>query len=416
MKIHNKSLLLNFSGYTLINLLNSLTPFIILPLLTKNLTAEDIGSIDLFTTSTLFLTPIIGLCMAQSITKLYFTEPDTSRYLSVLATAVFSISIIIFLLVSGFLFLTDFINISEENKFFVFFIVFYVFLSLIIEGYLLLKRNEEAIKEFAFLRLLKAFVDITLTILFLFYFEDYWARIAAMVLSSGITFIIIFILVQKNPLIRFYWDKDIVRHILIYSSPLILHTFFNNILNYADRYLIGEFLGMSALGRYSVIYQICMVMSLFINSFGMAWTPFFMKNMSKNSSAFKKTFHKTFKYYLLALLLGGFMIYLIMPLIYKFYVGEDFLVSKEIYIALLCGYVFQGLYRFKINHLFFLEKTFSVAQISFVGALVNLILNFILIGRWGLFGAAFATLASFFVLYLITELKLTLSNRRKPLY
>jgi O-antigen/teichoic acid export membrane protein len=416
MKIKNKSLLVNFSGYTIINLLNSLTPFIILPLLTKNLTAEDIGSIDLFTTSTLFLTPLIGLGMIQSLTKLYFTVPDKSKYLSVLATAVLFISSTVFLLVSGILFFTDFIKISEENKLFVLFIVFYVFLSLIIEGYLLLKRNEEAIKEFAFLRLSKAFVDIALTILFLFYFENYWARIMAMVISSSLIAAIIIFLIRKNPNIKFVWDKAVIKYILSYTWPLILHAFFINILNYADRYLIGDFLGMSDLGKYSVIYQICMVMSLFINSFSMAWTPFFMRNMAEDSAAFKPLFQKAFKYYLFALLLGGFLLYLIMPLIYRFYVGEAFLVSKDIYIALLCGYVFQGLYRFKINHLYFLEKTLSIAQISFVGAMVNISLNLIFIVKWGLYGAAFATFVSFLVLYLFTELKLVFFNRHKSIY
>ncbi|UJH69039.1 lipopolysaccharide biosynthesis protein [Allomuricauda sp. SCSIO 65647] len=416
MKIQNKSLLLNFSGYTIINLLNSLTPFIILPLLTKNLTAEDVGSIDLFTTSTLFLTPLIGLCMIQSLTKLYFTVPDKSKYLSVLATAVFLLSSTLFLLVSGILFLTDLIKISLENKLFVLLIVFYVFLSLIIEGYLLLKRNEEAIKEFGFLRLSKAFVDIVLTIVFLFYYDDYWARIMAMVISSSLIAAIIIFLIRKNPVIQFMWDKAMIKYILSYTWPLILHALFINILNYVDRYLIGDFLGMSELGKYSVIYQICMVMSLFINSFGMAWTPFFMRNMAENSAGFKPIFKQTFSYYVLTLILGGSLLYLIMPLIYKFYVGEDFLVSKEIYIALLSGYVFQGLYRFKINHLYFLEKTASIAQISFVGAMVNIGLNLIFIVKWGLYGAAFATFVSFLILYLFTELKLAMFNRRKPIY
>lgn len=416
MKIKNKSLLLNFSGYTIINLLNALTPFIILPLLTKNLSSKDIGVIDLFSTSTLFLTPIIGLCIIQSISKLYFTVSDKAAYLSVVATAVLALGSGALVITLAVLFLTDLVPVSYEMKTIIVLVVAYVFMYLLIEGYLTLKRNEENIKQFAYLRLGKATADIILTIVFLQYIEDYQARIFSIVLASFFTTIIILFLANKNQNITISWDKKILKKILLYSSPLILHTFFNNILNYADRYLISDFLGISSLGKYSVVYQLCMIMSLLINSFAMAWTPYFMKNMANNPSQFKGVFNRVFKLYGIALVVGGIILFFIMPLIYKFYVGENYLVEKSIYMAILCGYFFQGLYRFKINHLFFLEKTFSIAQLSFLSALVNITLNYFLIPKWGLFGAAFATLISYLILYLTTEVKLVMVAKKKSLY
>ncbi len=415
MGIGNKSLLVNFSSYTIINLINSLTPFIILPLLTKNLTSEDIGIIDLFSTSTIFLTPIIGLCIIQSISKLYFTVDNKSKYLSVLFSCIFILGGGILTITTIVLYVMDLVLIAPGKKLLILLIILYVFLTLIVEGFLMLKRNEENLKQFAFLRLSKAGLDILLTITLLFFFSDYSARIFSLIFSSLFAAIFVFYSLNKNPYIKFQIDKKIIYKILVYSSPLILHTFFTNILNYADRYFINNFIGVSELGKYSVIYQLCMVMSLMINSFAMAWTPYFMKNMAKNESIFIPIFNKTFKYYGVALLLGGVILFLIMPFIYRFYVGEEYVVNKSIYIALLSGYFFQGLYRFKVNRLFFVEKTMLIAFLSLTSAIVNLSLNYFLIQKWGLFGAAFATLVSYIVLYIALEIVLLVMKANKSI-
>lgn len=407
MDFKKKNLFLNFSGYTIINLLNSLTPFIILPILTWNLSSNDIGVIDLFTTSTIFLTPIIGLCIIQSISKLYFTIENRKEYISVVFTS-------ILILGAGFTLLSiigtyayNIFDLTTDKKQLVVLIVFYVLFNLIIEGFLILKRNEENIKQFAIIRLSKAGLDVMLSIVFLYIFHNYNVRIYSLFFSSFLSAVYISYLLIKDNSITLLIEKKIVAKILIYSSPLILHTFFNNILNYADRYFINDYLGTAQLGKYSVIYQLCMVMSLLITSFAMAWTPYFMKNMALDKKAFMVVFNRTFKYYTLSILIFGIIIYFIMPLIYKFYVGENYKVDNTIYLALLSGYFFQGLYRFKINQLFFEEKTMWIASLSFISALVNIILNFYLIPKWGLFGAAFATLISYIVLYTILELLLS---------
>ncbi len=413
MKIPNKSLILNFSGYTVINLLNSLTPFIVLPILTHNLKVDDIGVIDLFTTSSIFLAPIIGLCFIQSITKLYFSFKDTSKYLSVLATSVIILGGSAFLLTLIVLYGTNLVTINEEYKFLVLLLVFYVLMNLIVEGFLLLKRNEENLKRFAFIRLFKSFLEISITIAFLYLYDDFRMRIYAMILSALLTTLIVIYLVYKNPSIRFSFDKNVFQKIFIYSSPLIFHTFFASILNYADRYFINDFMGTAELGRYSVAYQLCMIMSLLINSFNMAWTPYFMKNMTNDRFRFSITVNKLFKYYTIILIVCGIFLFLAIPYIYRFYVGMDYLVDSSIYAALLAAYFFNGLYRFKVSHLFFREKTISVAKLSMVTAMINLILNYICIKIWGIFGAAFSTLVSYFLLYLFLEVELLIIKKNE---
>ena len=292
MKGKAKSLILNFSGYTIINLLNSLTPFIILPILTRNLTQSDLGLIDLFTTSSLFLTPVFGLCLMQSLSKFYFSIKNRKAYFSTLFSAVFIFSLGWMALVATFIFLQDFTDITPKIKWLILCIVIYVCLNLIVEGYLLLSRNAENLREFAFIRLSKAFLDIGLTIVLLFFIDDYFLRVLAILLSTVVVFFVVIWKLISTRAITFKIDKKILKKIFIFSLPLILHTTFANVLNYADRYFILNMLDSNTLGRYAVAYQLCMVMSLLINSFNMAWAPYFMKNMTSKNDLFRANMEK----------------------------------------------------------------------------------------------------------------------------
>ena len=411
----NKSLILNFSGYTLINLFNSLTPFIVLPILTRNLTVEDIGVIDIFSTSSIFLAPLIGLCFILSISKLYYNYDDKRGYLSTLFTSIFVLAAIAMLISAIVLLIPGLVPLENRMKMVILAAIIYVSLNLIVEGFLLLKRNEEKLKEFAVIRLSKSFLEVLLTIVLLYFIDDYLLRILAILIATTVAFVVVIFRLFKKERLRLNIDKPVLKQIAIFSSPLILHTFFASILNYADRYFILEFLGVALLGKYSVVYQLCMVMSLLINSFNMAWTPHFMKNMTQNRTSFEPKFKKTFSYYLGALLLFGVAIYFLMPFVYEFYVGNAYKVDHSIYATLILAYFFNGLYRFKVSYLFYYENTLAVAKLSFITSAINLILNYICIREWGLYGAAFATLVSYFALYVLLEIKLIKIKRNENL-
>src|SRR5690606_10635848 len=108
----------------------------------------------------------------------------------------------------------------------------------------------------------------------------------------------------------------------------------------------------------------------------------------------------------------GLFLFFIMPILYKYYVGPDYFVDNSVYISLLLAYFFNGLYRFKVNHLFYREKTLIIARLSMITAIINLILNYICIKTWGILGAALSTLFSYSILYLLLEKELYSLKRK----
>ena len=100
-----------------------------------------------------------------------------------------------------------------------------------------------------------------------------------------------------------------------------------------------------------------------------------------------------------------------MPLIYKIYIGEGYEVNSWVYAGLLMAYFFNGMYRFKVNYLFYYENTKAIAKLSFVSALASLIMCYLLIPKLGLVGAAIATLISYLLLYALLEVQLIKPGR-----
>ena len=63
--------------------------------------------------------------------------------------------------------------------------------------------------------------------------------------------------------------------------------------------------------------------------------------------------------------------------------------------------MFNGMYKMKVNYLFFKEKTVVIGLITIFAAILNIILNIILIEGYGLTGAAIATSITFLFQFIV---------------
>src|SRR5690606_30480333 len=106
--------------------------------------------------------------------------------------------------------------------------------------------------------------------------------------------------------------------------PLIPHVIGGISMVYADRLFISEMSGLEQLGYYSVGYQIGMVLSLFQNSFNQAWIPWIFEQMKLNKPEVKQKIVKFTYLYFLGLLAMVVLVWLFLPLIFRFFIGDNF--------------------------------------------------------------------------------------------
>ena len=151
----------------------------------------------------------------------------------------------------------------------------------------------------------------------------------------------------------------------------------------------GEKSAANALGVFGACYKYSVLMSLAIQSFRFAAEPFFFSNASeKNSPAL---FSKVNHYFVIAccLLLLGVSINMD---VLKYYIGEEFWEGLGIVPILLLAYLFLGVYYnfsvwFKVT-----DKPYFGTIITVGGAVLTIVLNYILIPIAGYTGSSWAAM------------------------
>ncbi|MGP1991706.1 lipopolysaccharide biosynthesis protein [Zobellia laminariae] len=399
----NKKLFKNISFFTLFNVVNSAIPFLLLPILTTYLSPDDYAIIDIFFNISLIATPIVGLSVVQSISRYYFEDVDLPKFVTTVFLVLFG-SGMIFILISIFItyIAQDFIKSYSFPPFIIIVSICYVLFSQVSEILLILWRVSYKTVQFGVFRVSKTLLDLGLSVLLIVSFKMGWeGRLIPQFLVALLFGAVACFLLYRNGFLNILRiDKVYRKEALSFSLPLVFHTLGGNLIGFSDRFFILFMLGLSEVGIYSVGYQIGMVIALLQNSFNQAWVPFFFGKLKENNHAEKVRIVKISYAYFLLILFLVLVFYLLTPFIYKYFIGSAFTTGSAVVLWILLGYAFNGMYKMVANYLFYLKKTKLIAYMTLGSAILNLILNYLLIQKNGILGAAQATTITFFVLFL----------------
>lgn len=402
--MNNINLFKNVSLFTFFNVLNSVIPFLLLPILTTYLTPEDYGVVDIFYNIFLIATPVVGLSIVQSIGRYYFEDINLARFINTVFLILAGVGIAFILLtILVSIFAQDILRTYDIPPTLLILALIYTLFSQISEILLTLWRVAYKTVKFGIFRVLKTAADLGLSILLVVTFSMGWeGRILPQVFVAIIFGVIaLYILYKKGYLLNYKIDKTYKKEALSFSVPLIFHSVSNSLIGFSDRFFILIMLGLSSVGIYSVGYQIGMVVALLQNSFNQAWIPFFFKTLKENQAVDKLRIVKITYIYFFILLLIVLFFYLLTPFIYEYFIGDAFDSGMEVVLWVLLGYAFQGMYKMAVNYLFYLKKTKLIAYCTISTMIINLILNYFLIKMNGVVGAAQATLISFIYLFIV---------------
>jgi O-antigen/teichoic acid export membrane protein len=146
---------------------------------------------------------------------------------------------------------------------------------------------------------------------------------------------------------------------------------------------------MSQLGVYGAICKIAVVMTLFTQMYRLAAEPFFLSNFSKEQ--FVESNAAALKYFVMF----SMMIFLGIALfrdVFALIVGRDFREGIFILPVILGGNILAGVW---LNLSFWYkreEKTRFAIYVTFIGLAFTIVMNILLLPRWGYYGAAWARL------------------------
>ncbi|MBE6196527.1 MAG: lipopolysaccharide biosynthesis protein [Rikenellaceae bacterium] len=189
-------------------------------------------------------------------------------------------------------------------------------------------------------------------------------------------------------------DWALMSVVLVYSLPLLVSGIAGTAGEFLDRqmikYLVPEG-AMAQLGIYGAITKIAVVMMLFTQMYRLAAEPFFLANYRK--SDFVQMNAAAMKYFLMA----SMLIFLVIALFKEFFaliVGRSFREGIFILPVVLGANVLSGVW---LNLSFWYkreERTGLAIRITGAGVLAALVANWLLVPRWGYYGAAWGRFLS----------------------
>ena len=273
--------------------------------------------------------------------------------------------------------------------------------------------------HFAALKLLFVFLNIVLNIFFLvlcprwqgsalinsWYNPDYGVGyvFVANILATAIqTLCLVPTMVAGGKAERnFSWD--LLKRMLKYSLPLLVLGVCGIMNQTIDRILF-PFLypasdAQAQLGIYGACFKVAMVMMMFTQAFRYAYEPFvFAKQKEKNSLLAYADAMKYYVYFSYLILLA-MVVYLDLL---KYLIASSYWEGLRVVPVVLWTYIFQGVY-FNLSFWYKLtDKTQWGAWFSLIGLVITLVLQIVLVPRYGYMASAASSLVCYFVIMVLS--------------
>lgn len=247
-------------------------------------------------------------------------------------------------------------------------------------------------------------LNISITIYFVVHLE---MGLLGIVYSYLISFSIITIYALPILVKKFNGRLSFIKinEFLKFGWPLMLGNVFLLLISLSDRWFILKMLNENELGHYSYVYKFSdLTLTFLVYSFNIVFVPIMWKAYKLNS--FNILFHKIEKNIIIIFPVISLVIILISILLANFFtLNEDYVSAFNLIVLLSFSHLFYGIYLFQVLKIQMYSNTRSILYITFFSALLNCILNFILINFYGIVGAAISTFISYLILMILMDYK-----------
>jgi O-antigen/teichoic acid export membrane protein len=183
----------------------------------------------------------------------------------------------------------------------------------------------------------------------------------------------------------------------MYGFPLTILEISHSILNFGDRYVIKYYLNAHELGLYSAAYTIAMEVIEVIDYPILSTVPvlYFELWNREGREGVQNLLRKGLKYYSLVVIPVMFGVIALSKELIIIIASNKYAGSAEIVPYITIGGVIFTSSTFFSAGLYIYKKSIIPSFIMMISASINMVLNFILVPRYGLMGSAVATLIGY---------------------
>lgn len=367
----------SFVGQTSFTLLSFLLTFVI----ARFFGAELFGKYTYIVTMVMFLSTFVKVGMDSSL--IYFITKDGIKYISLS----FFISLILSIVVSlATLLISDNPDLKK--------VIFLVFIIACQDIFLGVYSAYAKIKNYF---IIKSFLAVGFQVI-LVVISYYFLNPSLFVLLSGfaisnIVSLFVFTISNKRKFKKINFSKEFVK----YSIPMMFTSMMGVLMNRIDIIMLGNMGSMNEVGVYRVVVQIATITSLIMSVFNIAFAPKIAQLYNQNNiTELKRIYIRSTRILFLLGICTLALIFLFSQTFLRLF-GEEYVFASETLLIRSIGQFFT----IAVGSVGFLLSMIGKVNLQLyritIAALLNICLNYILINKYGINGAAIASMFALFI-------------------
>lgn len=206
------------------------------------------------------------------------------------------------------------------------------------------------------------------------------------------------------------FSRCYIKHAVFLAVPLIPHVLSSVLLNSSDRVMINSICGSTDAALYSLAYTVSSITSVFSVAINQAWVPWMYDRMETR----KLEIRKASKIYTLSFAFLSCVLMAIGPEIVLIFGGKEYYAARYVIAPVIMSLMLQFVYTQYVNIEFYRKKNVWISVATIGATLINIVLNYILLPKFGYLMAAYTTIVGYLFMvvfhYIIVTRKTDDSN------
>ena len=399
-------------AYTVCSIVMKCLSFITMPLFTRLLTTEQYGqySVYLSWSGILMIFTTMNLAYGSFSTAMVRFEKDRWGYVSALQGLCCVLSLIFLAIYLPFA--------GAWNKLFelptplVLLLVVEILCQFAVGCYYGVQRFEFKYKSVVALTLINAVASpLAAFVLVMLSEERGYARIIGYALANITIGIVIFILNSRKAKGKLFC-KEYWKYALCFNIPLIPYYLSQVVFNQSDRIMISHLVGTDKAGMYSVAYTLGTILTFVLNAINNSYVPWLYAKIKDGKSQENRSVSTGIALLMAFLLLG---VIAIAPEIIFIMAGKEYAEAIWVVPAVSMSILLLFYSQLFINIEFYYEEKIMLVWGSIGAAVLNIVLNWLLIPMFGFVAAGYTTMASYVAFAVANYFTMRVVGKRKQI-
>ena len=244
-------------------------------------------------------------------------------------------------------------------------------------------------------------IGIGITLVLFLKYGVVGAQLASLFSSALVVLLSYLFYTNKKYTYKYSWYW--ARKMFVFGYPLILTGIAVWACKWSDRFFLLHYSNMKEIGIYSVADMFSQPITLLNAALSLSFMPLFWSNYNKEDSLEKMSSKKiaadVWTFYLVIAVSASIFISIFSTDFIKVITTKNYISGAMAVPFLIFSLIaFQSMQLTRIG-IFISKKTYLNTIFISIGALINILLNFYFVPRYGFLGAAFTTFITYFILF-----------------